>query len=422
MSQRCRLPILFLLFVMLLASACATSIAKTEPTTTLSPTATPVLTPPPLTIKPAHPLTWTAHQLPPGLKLTPYNWDGPALAQSDGDTAYLCDLANGQAQIWATHDRAAHWIVVGSIPVASGVTSCTITVDAFQPRQALLRTYAPDGQCCAQETGEMRTYLTADGGATWVPRDPPTEATPKFVGLATLGGVSYALADTRSHSHCGDCYSALFMSKDGMRTWTRIDADIFLMSGFHSERFISGFWPGSSGELLAQVINNMAATTYELWRSDDQGAHWSQIGMARSGTVDPMVVADGQSQRFWRACAAYQTLGDYTHPPVQQISCTVDGGKTWLDTGGANSFGIRIFAQATDGALLAVTPNTYSGAPATKLSRITPGQSRWESLGALSPAGGDVRTSGAGPEVLWSVMRPDNYGQPLTTIYTTTYP
>ena len=174
MSQRCRLPILFLLFVMLLASACATSIAKTEPTTTLSPTATPVLTPPPLTIKPAHPLTWTAHQLPPGLKLTPYNWDGPALAQSDGDTAYLCDLANGQAQVWATHDRAAHWSVAGSVPVASAVTSCDITVDVFQPRQALLRTYAPDGQCCAQETGEIRTYLTADGGATWSPRDAPT--------------------------------------------------------------------------------------------------------------------------------------------------------------------------------------------------------------------------------------------------------
>lgn len=268
----------------------------------------------------------------------------------------------------------------------------------------------------------MRTYLTADGGATWAPRDPPAEATPKFVGLATLGGVSYALADTRSHSHCSDCYSALFMSKDGMRTWTRIDGNIFLKNGDRSERYIAGFWPGSSGELLAQVINNMAVTTYELWRSGDQGAHWTQIGMAHSGTVYPLVVGDGQNQRFWRACAAYQTLGDYTHPPVQQISCTTDGGATWLDTSGANSFGIRIFAQATDGALLAVTPNTYSGAPATMLLRITPGRSRWELLGALSPAGGDVRTAGAGPEVLWSVMRPDNYGQPLTTVYTTTYP
>ncbi len=226
MSQRCRLPILPLLFVVLLASACATRVATKTPTATQAPTATPVLTPPPLSIKPAHPLVWTAHQLPSGLKLTPYNWDGPALAQSDGDTAYLCALANSQARIWATHDRAEHWRVAGSIPVASDVTSCTITVDAFQPRQALLRTYAPDGQCCAQETGEIRTYQTADGGATWVPRAAPSEATPNFAGLATLDDVSYALAYTRGHSHCSDCYSALFMSKDGMRTWTRIDGNL----------------------------------------------------------------------------------------------------------------------------------------------------------------------------------------------------
>ncbi len=144
----------------------------------------------------------------------------------------------------------------------------------------------------------------------------------------------------------------------------------------------------------------------------------------RPGWIDPggIIVADGQNQRFWRACAAYQTLGDYTHPPVQQISCTVDGGKTWLDTGGANSYHINPFAQASDGALLAVTPNPYRGEGATKLLRIAPGQSAWESLGALSPAGGDVRTSGAGPEVLWSVMRPAEYGQPLTTVYTATYP
>ena len=160
-----------------------------------------------------------------------------------------------------------------------------------------------------------------------------------------------------------------------------------LANGYYSERFISDS-ARLSGELLAQVTNNVAATTYELWHSGDQGAHWSQIGMGRSGTVYPLIVADGQNQRFWRACGAYQTLGDYTYPPVQQISCTVDGGKKWVDTGGANSFGIHIFAQATDGALLAVTPSTYSGAPATKLLRITPGQSGWESLRA-SPAGDD---------------------------------
>src|SRR5262245_53601571 len=109
MRWRRGFSMLVLLTAVLLTSACATSVAKKTPTATLSPTATPVLTPPPLIIKPAHPLTWTAHQLPPGLKLTPYNWDGPALSQSDGDTAYLCNLANGQAQVWVTHDRAEHW-------------------------------------------------------------------------------------------------------------------------------------------------------------------------------------------------------------------------------------------------------------------------------------------------------------------------
>jgi hypothetical protein len=422
MSQRCRLPILSLLFVMLLANACAASVAKTNPVRTPTPTVTPELTPPPLTIKPARPLIWTAHQLPPGLKLTVYNWYGPELAQSDGETAYLCELANGQAQVWATHDRAVHWTVAGGVPVASDVAECYITVDALQPRQALLRTYAPDGQCCAKYTGEIRIYLTTDGGATWTPRDAPAEATPLFYELVTLGGVSYAVAGTRPHSRCSDCYGALYLSKDSMRTWSRIDGDIFVRNGYVSQRFVSTFWLGATGELLTQVTNNSGASTYELWRSSDQGAHWSKMSMGRSGTVDTIVVGDGQGPRFWRACAAYQTLGDYTHPPVQQISCTLDGGKTWLDTGGSNSYHINIFAQAPDGALLAVTPNPYRGERATRLLRIVPGQSSWESLGALSPAGGDAHTSGAGPEVLWSVMRPAEYGQPLTTVYTAMYP
>jgi len=422
MSRRHSTLSLILLLAVLFTSACATAVAKKAPTATPYPTATPVLTPPPLTIRPAHPVVWTAHQLPPGLKLTVYNWYGPELAQSDGETAYLCELANGQAQVWATHDRAVHWTVAGSVPVASDVAECYITVDALQPRQALLRTYAPDGQCCAKYTGEIRIYLTTDGGATWTPRDAPAEATPLFYELVTLGGVSYAVAGTRPHSRCSDCYGALYLSKDSMRTWSRIDGDIFVRNGYVSQRFVSNFWLGATGELLTQVTNNSGATTYELWRSNDQGAHWSQMSMGRSGTVDTIVVGDGQGPRFWRACAAYQTLGDYTHPPVQQISCTLDGGKTWLDTGGANSFGIRIFAQTADGALLAVTPVSYSGVRATKLLRIVPGQSWWESLGALSPAGGEIRTSGNGSEVLWSIMRPTDYGEPLTTVYTAMYP
>jgi photosystem II stability/assembly factor-like uncharacterized protein len=213
-----------------------------------------------------------------------------------------------------------------------------------------------------------------------------------------------------------------------MRTWTRIDADIFLIRGAYTERYVSWFWLGSSGELLAQVQHNNPGSTYELWRSDDQGAHWSQIGMGRNGMADPgwidpggIIVADGQNQRFWRACAAYQKSGDRTHPPVQQISCTLDGGATWLDTGGDNSYHVEAFAQARDGALLAVTPNPFHDESPTKLLRVTPGQSVWESLGPL-PVRDATPAPYAAAGTLWLLKRPSNYGEAVTTVYTATYP
>jgi photosystem II stability/assembly factor-like uncharacterized protein len=273
-----------------------------------------------------------------------------------------------------------------------------------------------------------RNYLTTDDGVTWTPRDAPAEETPLFSNLASVGGVSYALADTITRSACSGCYSALYRSKDGMRTWTRIDADIFLIRGAYTERYVSWFWLGSSGELLAQVQHNNPGSTYELWRSDDQGAHWSQIGMGRNGMADPgwidpggIIVADGQNQRFWRACAAYQKSGDRTHPPVQQISCTLDGGATWLDTGGDNSYHVEAFAQARDGALLAVTPNPFHDESPTKLLRVTPGQSVWESLGPL-PVRDATPAPYAAAGTLWLLKRPSNYGEAVTTVYTATYP
>jgi hypothetical protein len=58
-----------LLTVVLLASSCARPAAPVSRTPSVAPTAT--APPPPLAIAPAHPVVWTAHQLPPGLKLTP---------------------------------------------------------------------------------------------------------------------------------------------------------------------------------------------------------------------------------------------------------------------------------------------------------------------------------------------------------------
>jgi len=414
MSRRHSALSLALLTIVLLTSACATTIAKQAATPTPSPTATPVLTPPLLTIKPAHPVLWTAHQLPPGLKLTGYNWYGPELAQSDGDTAYLCNLANGQAQVWATHDRAAHWTVAGSVPVASDVAECYLIVDALQPQQALLRTYAPDHRCCGQYSGEIRTYLTSNGGAMWVTRGSPSDVTPIFTSLATLDGVSYALAHTRPHSSCGDCYSALFMSKDHMLTWTRIDSGLFLQQSGRTTRDVERFWLGSSGELLAEGTSNRAGATLEFWRSSDQGAHWIPIEFGKTGVVTNFIVAGKQDPHFWRMCAIYRADSFAVAQPTQQISCTVDEGKTWLDTGGENSVETNPFAQASDGAVLAERKN---GA----LLRVTPGHSAWESLGALPVNGTPRYISGNGAGVLWLTEQPSDSNTPPATVYTASY-
>jgi hypothetical protein len=186
-----------------------------------------------------------------------------------------------------------------------------------------------------------------------------------------------------------------------MLTWSRIDAGIFVKNGYASERYAARFWLGSTGELLAEVPNNSAATTYELWRSGDQGAHWTQIALGKSGRIIDFVVPENQGPRFWRACAIYEAFGDYTHPPVQQISCTLDGGATWLDTGGENNYHMDVFAQASDGAVLAVTPSPFHGEVARTLVRVAPGQSAWESLGALPLSGAPQYIAGGGTAVLW---------------------
>jgi hypothetical protein len=424
MPRRRSPPALILLLAVLLTSACATTVAKKAST------ATPAPTPPPLTIKSAHPVAWTAHQWPSGLTLRTDilrpsywigYWLGPQLSQSDGDTAYFCVVGHGQAQVWATHDWLATWTMTGSIPVASRVTDCYIAVDALQTRQAVLQTYAPDGKL-GEYTGEMHTYLTTNGGATWTPRDVQSGVTPILLRLASVGGVSYALAATWPRSHCSDCFvAALYMSKDGMLTWSRIDGDLVLTPG-HSVRSVIRFWLGSSGELLAELGDSTNGDTIELWRSVNQGTHWTQIRLP--AVTGSLFVANGQNQRFWRVCEAYIIVGGgNSHPPYQQITCTLDGGATWHDTGGPNSDGIFVIAQAPDGALLGATPDPYRG-DATNLMRVVPGQSAWESLGAIPAGLGSIEVSeaGSGSIVLWRVAQPAVLGVLPTTIYTATYP
>ena len=217
MPRHRSLSTMVLLLAVLLTSACATSVAKKAPTATLLPTATPVLTPPPLTIKPARRLTWTVHQLPFTVPVGESYSTNVAFSQAESATAYACAASAQGIRVWVTRDRADHW--TAGADIAEAATGCDMMVDDAHPETAILRSLR------GGISTVLNNYLTRDAGASWALLAAPSPDTPFYRQLKTQQGVTYAAAATPPRSRC-DCFSALYMSKDGMRTWSRIDAGI----------------------------------------------------------------------------------------------------------------------------------------------------------------------------------------------------
>ncbi|HEV8192282.1 MAG TPA: hypothetical protein VGP82_12510 [Ktedonobacterales bacterium] len=138
----------------------------------------------------------------------------------------------------------------------------------------------------------------------------------------------------------------------------RADGGLFVQQAGDTVRDIATLEADSDGSLLATTRNNGGPYEEQLWRSTDRGMRWSQLGGATMPLASNFLgVPAGQATRFWRTCTADQFLGDNTAALAQRIFCTLDGGQTWYQTGGANSFHDDVFAQASDGAMLAVTPS-----------------------------------------------------------------
>ncbi len=408
---------LVLLLPVLLTSACATSIAKKAPNATKAPTATPVLTPPVLAIKPARPLVWAAHQLPFAASLGKFYNTGLSFSQADGATAYACVESSQGVRVWITRDRAVHWM--HGADVQGAADSCRVIVDDARPETAILLTYhAIPANCMGCFPGDYHNYLTRDAGSTWTPLAAPADETPLFGVLKTKGNVTYATAATLPHSHCGYCYTALYASKDDLRTWTRIDAGIQAVG-----RSAVQFWVNSAGDIMAETTNNITRQD-ELWLTPNQGVHWKAWSDAQA---DSFIVPAAQNQRFWWACGVISGVSSADPPDLPGLICTVDGGTTWTPAGGSvGTFGhLEPTAQfmAPDGAALrAAYASSSTGAVTGELQRAISGKQGWESLGALPASGAIALAAGGQTGVLWVLKPPANYGDALTTVYTATYP
>jgi hypothetical protein len=134
----------------------------------------------------------------------------------------------------------------------SEITDCYIAVDAMQPRQALLQTYAPDGKL-GTYTGEIHTHLTTDGGATWLDTGGANS-----VGISPLAQApDGALLATTPDPSIGEALT-LLRAAPGQSAWESL-----------GEIPPGANWTSVQAPGASSLVQLAPGATSKLWRSTD---------------------------------------------------------------------------------------------------------------------------------------------------------
>lgn len=369
-----------LLFIYFLASGPG---RVTGPLTSRTPTASATAA----TTPTAAPLDWRTVTAPP-------NFQGMSVmdvSPADGNTLYACgsesQAQGGSVALWVSRDRAAHWQRATAIPARTATNLCFLQADMQSPGTAVVAvTWTPMG--ASPQISTFTSYLTNDYGLHWTPLTFPRPAI--IYQLATQGATTYAILR-------GDTSDELAVSADGLRTWKRVDTGI--TPGLLQA---SAFWLNpTSGALLVWWSG--------LWESADGGAHWTQLQVPGGALADPsanVVVRQPVAGEPWQLCVATNNTLDRSDPQPNKLTCSKDGGVTWVQRPGLNitfangakgSFvaPVSVFAIADDGAVLA----EEIGLSGQVLYRLPAGGQQWQSLGqapSTSASYGYVPTPGNG--------------------------
>lgn len=341
-------------------------------------------------------LAWHAATVPGGGIVT-YPEGVVTVAPGDGNIAYMC-IANGSARvaIWATHDRAAHWMYVGDISVATGTNQCYPTIDGLQPNTVVVAVIAAK-LGANPPVGNYTSYVTFDGGGTW--RKLSAQQPYFALQISTLAGVIYGYLRVASGPQDEEV-PELATSSDQMRTWHPILRPTWDVGGFNG----IAFWLNpANGGLLVKDID-------AFWSSGDAGAHWSKISVPGMASPSENVVVQAPvAGESWRLCAANDDDRNLKNPRPNTLTCSMNGGNTWISLPGLNvSFTnakgtfvwpTDVFAWADDGALLAMSSDSYH----MKVYRMMPDARQWQSLGPEPGPSASVQFyPGPGGDVLWA--------------------
>ncbi|MGE5335667.1 MAG: sialidase family protein [Nitrososphaerota archaeon] len=216
--------------------------------------------------------------------------DGPPLVIAPSDTRVVYELAHlttgsaeaGKVVIYdslrRTEDGGETWTTLTlPLPVVD-ITNITIRVSPLRAQTVFLTLWDRSSAPCNPTInligeGCARGYVSTDAGDTWQQQTLPVQ------GILNSGGAIVA-QDGRlyaSNACSDDTCVHLLMSTDGGLTWRVADAQITA-----SRQHICDLAASASGQSVYAVVSPAACdqslTKQTIWRSDDTGAHWFQVG------------------------------------------------------------------------------------------------------------------------------------------------
>ncbi len=346
-------------------------------------------TPPPNIIPPSlfTPLATLAHQPVP-----------PLIAPSTPEVVYeLRTTSAGQLVLARTDDAGKSW---KTFPLPAGKASDqfppTIFLSPVDAQSVFLTvtgsrvgtgcqvsTLTADSTLSGGQDVCALQYVSKDGGTHWSQVQIPgggivgdtailDEAISQFMGnnvLRPQGSRLYAVWGPYSQENQleGEAGGRLVESNDGGSSWQFID------NGLSQNGYICDIAPAPTGSTVFAITSSITCSagggeTLTLWRSDDAGASWSQVGTLPGNTDEGMVVVQGSTGapllyiNMPTLMGGGSTLprsgvgGGPASPAAIQVSA--DGGKTWqaaptqgLPTGSADPGGVPQ-GILTDGSLL----------------------------------------------------------------------
>lgn len=410
-------------------------------TARVSPAATSAPTP---TVAPAHPVTWKQLSFPAawpqsnGAGVTPSAGSGVPYASAtlgftaaDPNILYACvspqEAASTAYTIWTSRDRGVTWAQVGSVPSHQAAV-CKVIVDSADARNAILRlTWYEPGSSPMQPSGVA--YTTGDGGHTWT----ALSGNYDYAQLASYHGKMYVLR----LEFPGDPSQGyrLMVSSDGMHTWIPDDQSLA-----DASFTMNAFWLNpADGSILAYTFSDSARS---FWVSPDTGASWTRLSIVGGGLWQSFAVQWPVGNEPWRICVAGQPADVAPADMHNQLTCTMDSGKTWASRPAldvtltcnclkgrpfTSVSALQLIGIAPDGSLLATVLDRYDGDnPHLGLYRLRPNATAWEAIGGVGNDSANSTTFLLPSGVLWkSGWQPLNQASFWTEalyVSTATYP